>query len=159
MVPLPEQARGGMAAAEASTTTVRTVITGPSTGSGQAGEGALEEAAGVLEGFEGVRLDAEAEAAIAAALEACAARARAAYAAREKGGIAAMDADEDDPGEPFVRVHHGGPEYRGELVSPVTVEDFVRSPDGERPWTDAGAEVVEWVASGEDGEGQGPSRK
>jgi hypothetical protein len=133
------------AAAEASTTTVRTVITGP--GPGGDGAGALDSAAAALEGFEGVRLDAEAQAAIAAALEACAARAREAASARAQGGIAALDADEDDLDEPFVRVHHGGPEYRGELVPPVEMEEFVPFVEDERPWTDAGADVIDWVAA------------
>ena len=81
---------------------MRTVISGPATG----GIGARErddEAAAVLNGFEGVKLDAEAEAAIARALADCAARARAAEAACEAGGMAAADALADDPGERFFR--------------------------------------------------------
>ena len=124
------------AGAEASTTTVRTVITGagdarPSTGSG------LSEAAALLNGFEGVELDGEAQAAIAAALEACAARARAADAAYTQGGEAAAGAAEDDPGESFFR--SAGP-YRGELVPPATVEEFVPFTPDEPHWSLAGAE-------------------
>ena len=143
--PNPSPEGEGLSLAEASTTTVRTVITGDGAG----GDPALvdDRSAAVLNGFEGVALDARAEAEIAAALEACAARARAADAARERGGIAALDADEDDLAEPFVRVAHGGPEYRGELVAPAMLEEFVPFTDGERRWTDAGAEVVEWVAT------------
>ncbi|HEY0325007.1 MAG TPA: hypothetical protein VGC46_03380 [Allosphingosinicella sp.] len=144
----PSPCRGGIA--EASTTTVRTVITGdgagPSTGSGQAVGGAREDqAAGVLNGFEGVALDAEAMESIQAALEACAARARALDSARDKGGMAAIDADEDDPDEPFVRVHHGGPDYRGELLPPVELEEVVPFGEDTHSWRRAGDEVIDWV--------------
>jgi hypothetical protein len=134
-VPLPQQAGGGMA--ETSTTTVRTVIngSGPSAGSGQADD----EAAAVLNGFAGVALDLEAEAAIAAALEACAARARAAEAAYARGGEAAIDAAEDDPGESFVRIGERSDPYRGELLPAVQVDEFVPFAEGEAHWTLAGA--------------------
>jgi hypothetical protein len=133
-VPLPRKTGGGISQAEASTTTVRTVITGrgagPSTGSG------LSEAAAVLNGFEGVALDAEAEAAIARALEECAARARAAEAAYEKGGIAAADAAADDPGESFFR----SDDYHGALIPPCLTEDYVPFVEAEPHWHLAGAE-------------------
>jgi hypothetical protein len=138
---------GAAADAEASTTTVRTIITGPSaalgTGAAAGGDPAAreDEAAALINGFEGVRLDAEAEAAIAAALEACAARAREADAAYEKGGEAAADAAEDDPGESFVRVPERGARYRGELIPPVALEEFVPFAPGEPHWSLAGAEV------------------
>ena len=93
-------------------------------GSGAA-DASGDSAAAVLNGFEGVALDPEAEAAIAAALEACAARARAAEAAYERGGEAAIDAAEDDPGESFVRVGERSDPYRGELLPPVEVDEFV----------------------------------
>ncbi|HVQ09027.1 MAG TPA: hypothetical protein VMS43_11400 [Allosphingosinicella sp.] len=130
---------GAAAQAEASATTVRTVISGPRAG----GDPGLrqDEAAEVLNGFEGVRLDAEAEAAIAAALEACAARARAADAACDQGGEAAADAAEDDPNESFVRVSPQGSPYRGELVPPVGLEEFVPFMPGEPHWSLAGAEM------------------
>jgi hypothetical protein len=124
--------------AEASSTTVRTVITGHSTGSGDAGEAGLDGAAAALNGFGGVRLDPEAEAAIAAALAACAARARAAGAAYDEGGEAAADAAEDDPAETFIRsTHH----VRGELVPATRIEQFVPFGGDEAHWHDAGAEV------------------
>lgn len=139
--PASLSAQGG-AIAEASTTTVQTVITG-----GGDGQAALSEeaAAAAVQGFEGVRLDPQAEAEIQAALEACAARTRAAIAARDGGGMLAADADEDDPAEPFVAAGPNGVDYRGELLPPVTVEDFVPFRPGERHWSDAGAEVVDWV--------------
>ena len=132
-VPLPEKSRGGIA--EASTTTVRTVITGAGAGGDPAEQG--DAAAALLNGFEGVALDAEAEAAIAAALEACAARAREAHAAYERGGEAAADVAEDDPGESFFRSVEP---YRGELVPQATIEEFVPFVEGEPHWSLAGAE-------------------
>jgi hypothetical protein len=141
---------------------VRTVISGPSTGSGQAGAEAAgadkgDAAAAVLEGFEGVALDPQAEAEIGAALEACAARAREAAAAYEQGGLAAADAAERDPAESFFRSDLC---YRGELVPAVTLEEFVPFREGERPWTDAGADVVDWVpAAAAEAPPEGPKRK
>lgn len=82
----PSPARGGMA--EASTTTVRTVISGPSTSPGS-GPG-LDLAAEAFESFDGIELDEEARAAIAEVLRECAAR------RREVAGTA------DDESEPFV---------------------------------------------------------
>jgi hypothetical protein len=136
-VPLPEQARGGIA--EASTTTVRTVITGGAPLDFARDERG-DEAAALLNSFEGVALDAEAEAAIAAALEACAARARAADAAYTQGGEAAADVAEWDPNESFVRVGERMYPYRGELEPPCTIEDFVPFVEGEAHWMQAGAE-------------------
>jgi len=145
------------AEAEASTTTVRTVITDvagarPSTGSESS------EAAALLNGFEGVELDGEAQAAIAAALEACAERARAADAAYTKGGEAAANAAQDDPNESFFRT---AMPYRGELLPAAIVEEFVPFADGEAHWTLAGAEKppellrIEAQLAGEEADGQG----
>ena len=126
----------GAAGAEASSTTVRTVITGSGNG-GDAGA-SDDSTAALLNGFEGVALDAEAQAAIAGALEACAARARAADAAYTKGGEAAADAAEDDPGESFFRT---AMPYRGELLPAAIVEEFVPFADDEAHWSLAGAEM------------------
>ena len=144
--PLPQG--GGMAASEASTTTVRTVITGPSTGSGSRD---LDGAAGVMNGFAGVALDAEAQAAIAAALEACAARAR---AAGEAVGEDRADWDESDPEETWVALPHKGTPYRGELLPPGECEAFVPFVEGEAHWVNAGAEVPEWHERPVDGRGR-----
>jgi hypothetical protein len=135
----------GGAVAEAATTTVRTVITGPGAGTGQAANdderGALgDKAAAVLGAFEGVRLDSEAEAAIAAALEACAERARAADSAYEKGGDAAAEAAADDPGAPFVRADLVQAIAIGALEPATATEEFVPFAEGEAPWQLAGAE-------------------
>ncbi|HYJ30282.1 MAG TPA: hypothetical protein VEW25_08080 [Allosphingosinicella sp.] len=131
--------QAAVAGAEASATTVRTVIKGAPGGA----NAALRDdgAAALLNEFEGVRLDAEAAASIAAALEACAARAREADAAYDEGGEAAADAAADDPAESFVRLHERGNPYRGDLIPPGMLEDFVPFAAGEAPWTLAGAEM------------------
>lgn len=127
----------GRATAEASTTTVRTVITSPAADErGARGD----QAAAVLGAFEGVRLDAEAEAAIAAALEACAERARAADSACEKGGDAAAAAAADDPGEAFVRADLGQGIAIGAIEPAIGIEEFEPFVPGEPPWELAGAE-------------------
>jgi hypothetical protein len=141
--PLPSKSRGGLAAAEASATTVRTVITGR--GSEDDGAGALDEAAAAMNAFEGVRLDAEAEAAIRIALEACAAREREARAALDEGGEAAMDAAEA-LGNDFVRAPRGGLSYRGTLEFPSAFEEIVPFAPDEDHWSLAGAEMPpEWA--------------
>jgi hypothetical protein len=140
----------GIAQAEASTTTVRTVITGAA--GGAVGAARDDEAAAALNGFEGVALDAEAEAAIRAALEACAARARAAEGAYDQGGEAAADAAQEDPNECFFR---SADPYRGELLPPTTIEEFVPFEPGESHWTLAGAEVPPELARFLDEKGEG----
>lgn len=114
--------------------TVRTVISGAGSAA-EAGAG-LDAAAGVLNGYEGVALDPQAEAEIAAALEACAARARALDAAYEQGGEAAADAGEDDLESPFFRSEL----WHGALEPPIQLEDREGFVAGEDHWTDAGAE-------------------
>jgi hypothetical protein len=136
-------AADGAAGAEAATTTVRTVITGPATGSGQAADDDErgDSAAAIIGAFEGVVLDEAAAAAIAAALEACAARARAADAAYERGGDPAVEAAADDPGEPFVRADMHQAIAIGALEPPVAIEEFVPFVPGEAPWELAGLEM------------------
>ena len=129
--------------AEASTTTVRTVINGAGR---EGGREKVEAAAGALAEFEGLPLDDEAHAAIAAALEACAARAREAYDAVGEEGA---DYAEANPDEPFVTLPHNGREYRGALEPPVTLEEAVEFVPGEMPWQYAGAEVPDWVPASE----------
>ena len=141
------------AAAEASATTVRTVISGRAGANG--GAEADDAAAAVLNGFEGVELDGEAQAAIMAALEACAARARAADAAYEAGGEASREAQADDPDEPFVREPPGSFAWRGELIPPVTVELEDYAERAEPHWRFAGAELPAWL-SGDGSEGEAP---
>lgn len=113
-------AQGGahLSAAQASTTTMRTVITGAG-GDAAARDDRL---AATLDGFAGVALDPEAEAAIAAALADCAARRAAADALIAEGGEDAADVLASDPEECFVRLPPGGSPYRGTLEPPVLVE-------------------------------------
>jgi hypothetical protein len=138
-----EAGAAATADAEASATTVRTVITG--SGGGGAAE-RDDAAAAALEGFEGVALDEEAQAAIRAALEECAARARAAQAAFEEGGVAAEDAEEDDPENVWFR---STDPYRA-LVPPGRFEEFVPFVPGEASWRDAGADMPEALVRLED---------
>lgn len=128
------------ARAEASATTVRTVITGPAANDDERGASG-DRAAAVLGAFEGVRLDAEAEAAIATALEACAARAREADLAYDKGGEAAALAAADDPQAPFVRADLFQGIAIGALEPAAALEAFVPFEPGEAPWALAGAEM------------------
>ena len=120
---------------------MRTVISGPSTALGTNGTQKADEAAALLNGFEGVQLDAEAAAAIARALEECAERARAAEAACEAGGTAAQAALADDPGESFFR----SAGYHGELLPACLTEEFVPFVEDEPHWTLAGAEKPEML--------------
>jgi hypothetical protein len=136
-----------VAAAEASTTTVRTVIGGAGA---EGGREKVEAAADALAEFEGLPLDDEAHAAIAAALEACAARAREAY---DAVGEEAADYAEANPNEPFVALPAGGREYRGALEPPAPLEEYAEFVPGEMPWEYTGAEVPDWVPAPEDGEG------
>lgn len=130
---------GSMAAAEASTTTVRTVING----NGKAAD--MGDAARTLENFEGIALDAEAQAAIAAALEACAARYRAEDKIINTGGDAAIACQVDDPDETYVMVNSDLSPFHGELVPPDRVTEYVPFQEGEAHWTSAGAELPYWA--------------
>jgi hypothetical protein len=127
---------GAEGAAEAQTTTVRTTITGDGDGAAQ-----IDGAAARIEGFAGVALDNEAQAATGAALEACAARRRALDAAIDAGGVAGRDASEDDPDESFIRLPPDGLEWRGEFEPTVELEEWVPFIEGEVPWEQAGAEA------------------
>ncbi|MDB5678616.1 hypothetical protein [Sphingomonas bacterium] len=125
------------AGAEASTTTVRTVINGDGNGAGGA-----DSAAAAIEGFAGVTLDAEAQAAIGAALAACAERQRAIDDAYERGGNTAADALEDDPETNYIRLPENGDPYRGELLitdAPDDEDDFI---EDEPHWSEIGEEEV-----------------
>ena len=139
------EGEGAAAGAEASTTTVRTVING----SGGDGGGRGDEAAALLNGFEGVTLDPQAAAEIQQALEACAARARETKEAQDRGAMAAADAAEDDPDVPFIRAPYSV-DYRGELVPPVGIEEIVPFAEGEPHWTLAGAEKPEMLVQWEE---------
>ena len=135
------QSGGCIAAAEASTTTVRTVING----SGKASD--INKAAQTMQNFEGIELDAEAQTAIAVALEGCAARYRAAEAIIDAGGDESMAVQVDDPDETYVMAGRDASPYHGELVPPDRVTEFVPFQEGEAHWTNAGAELPYWAQS------------
>lgn len=149
------------AVAEASTTTVRTVIHGPSASPGTNGDGvaAQDAAAAAIEGFEGAALDAQAEAEIGAALLALAARQRAMVAAIDAGDVDAVAMQIDDPGVPLVQLGvHGSPYYGPLQMHPGLVDaDADAEPalriGGEASWVSAGADVPEvyreWIAAAE----------
>ncbi len=142
--------------AQASTTTVRTVISGDGQGSGATAQAESGDAlADALNGFDGVALDAEATAAIQTALLACAARQREAVAAMDSGGEAGVAAEMDDPANGFVRVDGNDP-YWGTLEPPCDVEDFVPFGGDEAPWEMAGAAVPEWAVEAEAAKAKGP---
>jgi hypothetical protein len=136
---------GSIAAAEASTTTVRTVISGNGiNGAGKAADS--HAAAQALQNFEGVELDAEAQAAIIQALEACAARYRADIAQ-----IEAADYDDavailvDDPEENYVPACKNGNPFHGELYPPTMMTEYVPFQEGEAHWTLTGALLHNWA--------------
>lgn len=151
---------GGAAAAEASTTTVRTVIHGDGGtgdgGTGGAGPGARQDgAAGVLEGFDGALLDAQAAAEIDAALLALAERRRGIDAAIAAGGAEAIAVQVDDVDTPLVRLDERDAPYWGPLQlgeGLVDGEPGLRMA-GEADWVQAGAEVPEvyreWIEAAE----------
>jgi len=134
-----EDGSGAGAAAHASATTVRTVIAGD--GGAQGGAARADALAATLNGFDGVEIDPQAQAAIAAALDACAARQREADTAIDAGGDRAARALADDPGEGFVRLPLNGDPYLGELISPFAGEDYVPFREDEPEWRMAGADM------------------
>ena len=128
-----------LAKAETSTTTVKTIISGPAAGADP--RATDTEAANLINAFEGIDLDDEAQAEIYRALEACAERRR-----------ALADDPDNDPDCDFVRVAPGDLEYLGELESGVEGEDWVEyRPEGEHAWDNLGeggnaAEIDQVVA-------------
>lgn len=142
------------AVAEASTTTVRTVIHGDGA-AGRDPAGTQDEAAGLLEGFEGAALDAQAEAEIGAALLALAERQRAVYAAMAEGGPEAIALQVGDPGVGLVRLGERGIPFYGPLQAyegPAD-EDPVLRIAGEADWVEAGGDIpegyLEWIEAAE----------
>lgn len=109
-----------------------------------------EGAQALLAGFEGVALDAEAQAAIMAALHDCAARTRALEAGKEAGGDEGADWQADDPEEPFVPMPERGLPWRGTL-EPAAAIEMVELPEGEDSWVLLGEEKPKWLVEMEDG--------
>jgi hypothetical protein len=126
-----------LAAAEASTTTVKTVITGADT---QPQTQSDDEAAATLNAFAGVELDAEAQDQIYLALAACAERRR------------ALEADpENDPERFFIGAEEAG-DYLGQLESGVE-GDWVEYRSGACPEQGRRGEH-RWENLGEGGEAE-----
>ena len=151
---------GAAAAAEASTTTVRTVIHGDGGmgdgGTGGAGPGARQDgAAGVLEGFDGATLDAQAVAEIDAALLALAERRRDIDAAIAGGGAEGIAVQIDDVDTPLVRLDERDAPYWGPLQLGEGLSDGEPGlrMAGEADWVQAGAAIPEvyreWIEAAE----------
>jgi hypothetical protein len=130
---------GSLSAAEASTTTVRTVITGKDKTADS------HDAAQVLENFEGIELDAEAQAAITAALEACAERYRADQELIDADEDEAVAIMVDDPTEDYVPACKDGTPYHGELYPPTMMKEYVPFQEGEARWPHTGAVMHYWA--------------
>ncbi len=113
-----------LAAAEASTTTVKTVISGGGNAPSQLA--ADTEAANLLTAFEGVALDAEAQAEIYRTLEACAERRR------------ALEADPENDRERFFIGEAETNDYLGELESGFEGDWVEYRPEGEHRWEGLG---------------------
>ncbi len=143
------------AVAEASTTTVRTVIHGPAAAGAGDPAAAQDDAAALLEGFEGVALDEQAEAEIGAALLALAERQRALNAAVAGGELDAVALQLDDPGVELVRLRERDSPYYGPLQMGEGPADADPPPSfaGEADWVEAGGEIPEcyreWIEAAE----------
>jgi len=139
--------------AEASTTTVRTVIHGD--GAGRDAMAAQDAAAGAVEGFAGVELDAQAMAEIDAALHALAARRRAIEGAVAAGGAERIAAEADDEATGLVRLGDRDSPYWGALEMTEGLADLEPPArfGGEAEWVQAGAEMPEgyreWIEAAE----------
>jgi hypothetical protein len=118
------EAGGAGAAAQASTTTMRTVISGGEADTAHR----QDDAAAMVEGFAGVQLDAEAEAAIAAVIADYAERRAAANAIIAEEGEDAMDILCNDRDVNYVPHTPGEICYRGTLEPPFEYEDWDESP-------------------------------
>lgn len=117
--------------------------------------GRQDAAAGELEGFDGVALDAQAAAEIEAALLALAARQREIDAAVEAGDVDAVAMQIDDVAVPLVRLREHDAPYYGPLQldeEPVDADPVLRIA-GEADWVQAGAEIPEgwreWIEAAE----------
>ncbi|SNS70414.1 hypothetical protein [Sphingopyxis indica] len=141
------------AVAEASTTTVRTVIHGERAARDAAA--AQDAAAGAVEGFAGVELDAQAMAEIDAALHALAARRRAIEGVVAAGGAARVAAEADDEATGLVRLGERDSPYWGALEMNEGLADLEPPArfGGEADWVQAGADMPEgyreWIEAAE----------
>ena len=129
----------GGAAAEASTTTVRTVING--NGGAQSKLERDDSLAQDIEGFAGVQLDEQAQAEIQAAFLAHAERRRAADAVIEEGGINGTMQLAHDPAVDYIGTDGTGVNYLGAIEPPFVLEELVTFGDDQGHWKDAGREI------------------
>ena len=113
-----------IATAEAATATIQTSIS-PAQRNTLTRTARDDQSADILNAFEGVPLDEEAQAEIAKALAACAERRRATPI-------------EDDPDEPFIHIADTNALYLGELESGFEVEDFIPFNPDEPRWQSLG---------------------
>lgn len=135
---------GNAAAAEASTTTVRTVITGDGQHVSQSGR--ADSLATEIEGFQGIEFDAQAQAEMDAVLLSLADRRRAADAVIEEGGDDAAAQMAHDPAEPFVRLGEKASPYLGPMEPPASGIETVEAYAHEPHWSTAGAEIpADWA--------------
>jgi hypothetical protein len=135
------------AGAEASHTTVTTVITGD--GQGEDAAARSDRAAATVEGFAGIALDEEARGEIMAALEACAAREQALeaeYAVHPNAGFAL--AVEEDRSQAYFPLPENARAWQGTLEPPVQTDEVL--PDGdEAHWSRIGQDKPQWVIEAE----------
>lgn len=143
------------AVAEASTTTVRTVIHGDAAGAVEPAA-AQDEAAALIEGFEGAALDDRARAEIAAALQALAERQRELIAAIDEGAPEAIAMQISDPGVELVQLREHDAPYHGPLQmyeGASADADPVQRFAGEADWVSAGGDIPEghlaWIEAAE----------
>ena len=134
----------GGAAAEASTTTVRTVING--NGGAQSKLERDDGLAQDIEGFGGVELDEQAQAEIQAAFLAHAERRRAADAVIEGGGINGTMQLAHDPAVDYIGIDGTGVNYLGAIEPPFVLEELVTFGDDQGHWKDAGADIPQEYA-------------
>jgi hypothetical protein len=131
---------GSGGGAEASTTTVRTVINGEGGGSKIERD---DSTAALLNSFDGVSLDPQAEAAIKAALEDFASRHREDHDKIKYREPGALVAQMEDTEVPFVRVLNSDSPFWGEMEPESLFEDCADFIVGEHDWRMAGAEIPE----------------
>jgi hypothetical protein len=139
-----------LAAAESSTTTVKTIISG---NPGQSTTLArADEAAALLASFEGADLDEQARAQILASLAACAERRRALRTDWSTPRPERLERQAADPECDFIRLPPNGFEWLGTLESGVETDDFEPYDEDEPHWESIGEEKPQWFVEWEERE-------
>jgi hypothetical protein len=142
-------AAGALAAAEASTTTVKTVISGQAAPSQLAAD---DTAANLVNAFEGVELDPEAQAEIQQSLAACAERRRALRTDWTTPRPERLERQAADPECGFIRLAPGSLDYLGTLESGVEGDDFEPYDEQEPNWESIGEAPPAWFVEWEERE-------